>query len=280
MKKIISQEFGGERPLYASHDLSLEDVTIHAGESSLKECTNIEMLRCRFEGKYPLWRTDGFRLKDCHFTEGGRAALWYSRRMVMEDTLVEAPKMFRDSEYLRLKNVRLTQAGETFWHCKDVEAEHLETLGADYIFMHCANVRLSDFHLEGNYSFQYCRDVEIRDAVLNTKDAFWNTENVTVIDSEINGEFLGWHSRNLRLVNCRITGSQPLCYCENLVLENCEMGADADLAFEYSTVRATVRGNIVSVKNPSGGSISADSIGEIIMDENVRFPNDCVITTK
>ena len=31
MKKISNQEFGGERPLFASHDLQLENVTVHAG---------------------------------------------------------------------------------------------------------------------------------------------------------------------------------------------------------------------------------------------------------
>ena len=41
MEKIINQEFGGERPLYCRHDLYLENVKIHAGESALKETGNI-----------------------------------------------------------------------------------------------------------------------------------------------------------------------------------------------------------------------------------------------
>ena len=36
MEIIKNQEFGGERPLYARHDLYLENVIIHKGESSLK----------------------------------------------------------------------------------------------------------------------------------------------------------------------------------------------------------------------------------------------------
>mgnify|MGYP000163995248 FL=1 len=36
-----------------THDPQLEDVTIHAGESALKECSNIIAINCRFEGKYP-----------------------------------------------------------------------------------------------------------------------------------------------------------------------------------------------------------------------------------
>ena len=81
MEHISGKEYGGERPLFASHDLYLENVTIHAGESALKECTNIEAVGCRFEGKYPFWHVDGFVVKNCLFTEGARAALWYSRNV-------------------------------------------------------------------------------------------------------------------------------------------------------------------------------------------------------
>ena len=44
MEQIRNKEYGGERPLFATHDLQLEDVTIHAGESALKECSNICLL--------------------------------------------------------------------------------------------------------------------------------------------------------------------------------------------------------------------------------------------
>ena len=60
MQQIRNKEYGGERPLFATHDIQLEDVTIHAGESALKECSNIIAINCRFEGKYPFWHTNGF----------------------------------------------------------------------------------------------------------------------------------------------------------------------------------------------------------------------------
>lgn len=94
MKQIKNTHYEGERPLFASHGLYLEEVTIHAGESALKECSDIEAVNCRFEGKYPFWHNDGFVVKNCLFTEGARAALWYSKNLKMKDTLVEAPKMF------------------------------------------------------------------------------------------------------------------------------------------------------------------------------------------
>lgn len=280
MEKILNQEFAGERPLYNTKDLYLENVTIHAGESALKETKNIEAVKCRFEGKYPFWETYGFQVKDCLFTEGARAALWYSTDLVMEDTMVEAPKMFREMQRLKLKNVQIPNAQETLWHCKDIELDNVQTDKADYIFMHCENIKINNYRQNGNYSFQYCKNVEIHNSILNSKDAFWNTENVTVYDSEINGEYLAWYSKNLRLVNCKISQTQPLCYAENLILENCTFAEDSDLAFEYSTVQATINGKVTSVKNPMSGRILADGYGEIILDENVKQPNDCQILTR
>lgn len=279
MELIKNTEFGGERPLFASHDIKLENVTVHAGESALKECSNVEADRCRFEGKYPFWHVDGFVIRNSVFTPGARAALWYSRNLVMEDTLIEAPKMFREMDGVKLVNVIIPDAQETLWHCRNVELENVEVKNADYLFMHCDNIKIKDYRQDGNYSFQYCRNVEIRNAVINSKDAFWNTENVTVYDSEINGEYLGWHSRNLRLVNCRLSGTQPLCYAHGLVMENCVMAEDCDLAFEESELDATVNSVITSVKNPTTGVIRAKGYGEIIIDENIKAPADCRIET-
>ena len=275
MQVIKDAEFGGERPLFAARDLRLENVVIHPGESSLKECQNVEAINCRFEGKYPLWHLDGGRVEHCLFTEGARAAIWYTRNLTMVDTRVEAPKMFRDMEGLKLRNVQMPNAAETLWHCKDVDVEDVQVQNADYLFMHSENIRIRNYRQDGNYSFQYCRDVEIRNAVINSKDAFWNTENVTVYDSELNGEYLAWHSHNLRLVNCKISGTQPLCYAHGLILENCEMAADCDLGFEYSDVQATVKGPITSVKNPRCGSITAARFGEVILDEHIKWPGNC-----
>ena len=280
MELIKNKEFGGERPLFAAHDLRLENVTIHTGESALKECSDIEAVKCRFEGKYPFWHVDGFVVKNCLFTEGARAALWYSRNLRMTDTLVEAPKMFREMDGIYLENVQIPNAQETLWHCRNVELRNVQAEKADYLFMHGENIRIEDYRQQGNYSFQYCKNVEIRHAEIHSKDAFWGTENVTVYDSVLDGEYLGWHSHNLRLVNCRISGTQPLCYAHGLILENCTMADDCDLAFEYSTVEATIDSPVRSVKNPRSGSITAQSYGEIILDGNIKGPADCAIRLK
>lgn len=277
MEVIENKEFGGERPLFASHDLLLRGVTVHAGESALKCCRNIEAVDCRFEGKYPFWHVDGFKISNCLFTEGARAAIWYSDNLEMCDTLVEAPKMFREMHGLKLTNVKIPDAAETLWHCSDIVLRDVEVANADYLLMHSYDIDIDRYRQQGNYSFQYCKNVVIRNAVIDSKDAFWNTDNVSVYDSEITGEYLGWHSRNLRLVRCRISGTQPLCYADNLVLEDCVFDSDADLAFEDSSVDARILSPVTSIKNPRSGKIIAPSVGEIILDEHCLAPADCQI---
>ncbi len=278
MQNFKDQYFEGERPLYCCRDgLRLENVKIGPGESSLKEGADIEAVHCEFAGKYPFWECDGFTVRDCIFREGARAALWYTRNCKMYDTLVEAPKMFRRIDGAYLENVRMPMAQETFWDSRNIKLRNVYTADANYIFMHCENVDIDGYELHGNYSFQYVKNAVIRNANLQTKDAFWESENVTVYDSVINGEFLAWYAKNLRLVRCRIGGSQPLCYCENLVLEDCTFEPDADLAFEYSSVQATVKGHIPSVKNPRSGHIQAQSICQVILDGNIKAPGNCII---
>jgi len=277
MERIIDKDFSGERPLYRTRDLYLENVRIHAGESALKETENITCVKCFFEGKYPLWECNHFVIKDSILGVGARSGLWYSRDCEITDTQIDAPKTFRRMDGIKLRNVWIPAGSETFWDCSNIDVKDCVIERADYIFMHCENIRIENLKLGGNYGFQYARNVEIHNSILNTKDSFWESENVTVYDSVINGEYLGWYSKNLRLVRCHITETQPLCYCENLILEDCTFGDDADLAFEYSTVQATVKGHMLSIKNPTSGSITVDSVGEIILDQNIKAPGNCRI---
>lgn len=279
MERIIGKEYGGERPLYRGRDLYLEDVIIHAGESSLKETANITAVKCRFEGKYPLWECDGFVIRDSILTVGARSGLWYSRNGELYNTIIDAPKTFRGMDGIKMRDCWIPGGTETLWDCSNIDIKDCVIERADYIFMHCENVRLENVKLQGNYGFQYAKNVFVKDCVFNSKDSFWEAENVEVYDSVINGEYLAWYSKNVKLVRCHITETQPLCYCDNLVLEDCTFGSDCDLAFEYSTVEATVKGHLDSIKNPSSGHIHVESVREIIIDGNIKAPADCVITT-
>lgn len=278
MEVIKDREFGGERPLYKARDLRLEGVTIHVGESSIKEAENIEAEGCTFEGKYVFWETDHFRVRNCHFTESARSSLWYSRDVLMTSCKVDAPKMFRRMDGIKVRDTDFPNGEQYLWDCRDVDMDNVYIGNCDYAFMHSEDIRLDHYRQDGNYSFQYARNVEIHNAVINSKDAFWESENVTVYDSEINGEYLAWYGRNIRLVRCHLTGEQLLCYVDGLVLEDCTFGEDANLLFEYSTVNGNVKGDVTSIKNPTSGHLIVEGrCGEMIIDGNRKAPADAIV---
>lgn len=281
MTIIKDKEYGGERPLYASHDLRIENVTIHVGESSIKECGNIEAEDCRFEGKYVFWETYGFNVNNCYFAESARSSLWYSKDCRMTNCKVDAPKMFRRMDGIYLENCLFPNGEQMLWDCNNVEIKNCEIQNCDYLGMHTDNVRIDNYKQDGNYAFQYSKNVEIHNAILNSKDALWEAENVTIYDSELNGEYLAWYGKNIKLVRCHLTGEQLLCYVDNLILEDCTFGEDANLLFEYSTVNGNIKGNVTSIKNPTSGHITIEGqVGEIIFDENQKEPKNAQITVQ
>jgi hypothetical protein len=143
--------------------------------------------------------------------------------------------------------------------------------------MNTENVTAENFSLDGNYAFDGAKNVTVRRAKLISKDAFWNAENIEVYDSVIIGEYLGWNSKNVRFVNCTIESNQGLCYMDKVELVNCTL-VNTDLAFELSDVNAEIISDVVSVKNPKSGKITAKSIGEIILDKEMIDPDKTEIT--
>ena len=275
---IKDQTFGGERPLFAIRDTRLENVTIDEGESGIKCCQDIEVDHCRFIGKYPLWHVDRSLVTDCFFEVGSRSAIWYSNEMTMRDSVIDAPKFFREMRGLVVENVQLNDADETFWKVKDLKLRNVSLHEGTYPFMFCENIDIDGLKSDSKYVFQYVKNAVIRNAHIVTKDAFWETENVTIYDSFLDGEYLGWHSKNLRLVRCHIGGEQPLCYSDGITLEDCTFDAACDRAFEDSTnINATIRGTITEIKNPVSGRIVAEKIGKVTLDEHLKQPACCEI---
>ena len=169
MNIIKNQHFEGERPLFESHKLRLEQVTIGDGESALKECSDIEAEDCRFWGKYPFWHVRGLKIKHCQFDAGARSALWYTDHLDMRDTRIDAPKMFRECHDLFLENVVINDADETFWRCNNIKAWNLELHDGTYPFMFCENIRIHGLKSDSKYVFQYCKNVEVHNARIVTK---------------------------------------------------------------------------------------------------------------
>ncbi|MCH5148143.1 MAG: DUF3737 family protein [Clostridiales bacterium] len=270
MEKIKGQQLSGERSLFASKELYIEDCLFIDGESPLKESSDIELNKSTFNWKYPLWYCRNIKVENCKLTETGRAGIWYTHNISMKNCNIEAPKTFRRSSGIALENITMPNASETLWNCKDVTIKNVTAKG-DYLAMNCENMQIDNLELLGNYAFDGAKNIEIRNSKLMTKDAFWNAENITVYNSHITGEYMGWNSKNLTFIDCTLESLQGLCYIENLVLKNCKL-INTTLAFEYSTVDAEIIGGVDSVLNPSGGTITADFIGELIIEKDKVDP--------
>lgn len=270
MKDIKQEILTGERALFQGQQLRIFDTIFADGESPLKESRNIELFGSMFKWKYPLWYAKDITVKNCTWFEMARAGVWYTDRILVEDSAIEAPKNFRRCHDVTLRNVSFANAAETLWSCDGVTLEHVTARG-DYFAMNSRNIVIRDLTLYGNYSFDGAGNVEIHNSRLLSKDAFWNSENVTVYDSFISGEYLGWNAKNLTLVNCTVESLQGMCYIDNLVMKNCHL-LNTTLAFEYSTVDAEIVGKVDSVLNPSGGVIRADEIGELTIEKNKVDP--------
>ena len=266
MKRIEQQNFQGERALFNEENLLIIDTIFENGESPLKESSRIELDKSIFKWKYPLWYCSDIKVSNSSWFEMARAGVWYTNNISLENCVIEAPKNFRRCRGVEMDNVSMPNAAETLWNCSEISLTDVNAKG-DYFAMNSKNITVNGLSLVGGYSFDGVKNAEIHDARMITKDAFWNSENVTVYDSFISSEYLGWNSRNLTLVNCTIESLQGFCYIENLVMKNCTL-LNTDLAFEYSTVDVDINGKIDSVKNPAGGIIRAESIGELIMEDD------------
>ncbi len=265
-----NQTYDQERALYGIKDALVKNCRFDGpadGESALKESRNICVDSCYMNLRYPFWHMDNSKISATSLTENCRAALWYDTNLQIEACRLGGIKALRECQNIIIKNTTVNST-EFAWKCQKLTIENMIIEQSEYPFFEVSDSKISRLQMKGKYSFQYNENLEISNSFLDTKDAFWHTKNVTVRDSVIKGEYLAWYSENLTLINCKIIGTQPFCYCKNLKLINCSM-ENCDLAFERSTVQAEIQGSIDSVKNPLGGKILADSIGQLILEEDI-----------
>lgn len=266
---IAKSQFDEERALYHLQDADVVECVFAGpadGESALKESRDVHLKDCRFSLRYPLWHVKKFTMENSSMDELTRAAIWYASDGVIRSSSLGGIKAVRECEDICLENCRIVSQ-EFGWKSKGITMTDSE-IESEYLLFDSRDVRLERVKMKGKYSFQYMKNLEITDCVLDTKDAFWHSENVTVRNSVVKGEYLAWFSDGLTLIDCKIIGTQPLCYCKNLRLINCTM-EDTDLSFEYSEVEADVKGHVLSIKNPKSGTITVDSVGEIIKEAPV-----------
>lgn len=280
MKIIENQNFPEERALYGVNDVWLRNCTFDGkedGESALKEASNIKLEFCYMNLRYPLWHDKKAELVGVTMTDKCRAALWYSENLTIEKSNLLGIKALRECKHINISDTKIISP-EFGWKSHDVMLCNSK-IESEYVFLLASDLRLKQIEFKGKYSFQYVENAIIENSILDTKDAFWHSKNITVKNSVIQGEYLAWYSENLTLIHCKIIGTQPLCYCKNLKLIDCEM-VNTDFSFEYSDVHATVRGKILSVKNPRSGEIVCAGIDELIYTKDSKYECKCEIVEK
>ena len=267
MKLIENQIFDEERALYGSSDIMIKSCKFEGpadGESALKESKDVVVEACYWDLRYPFWHDDNLVIRSTELTEKCRAALWYSKEIVIEDSKLHGIKALRECADVVIRGCDIISS-EFGWFVNNIVMENTSVAG-EYFMMRSNRLVFRNMQLNGKYSFQYITDSVFENCVFNTKDAFWHAKNVVVRNCEVRGEYLAWYAENITFENCKISGTQPLCYCKNLKLINCAM-LDADLCFEKSEVEATLTTPVISIKNPAAGCISVPAVGEIIMDD-------------
>ena len=281
MKTIMNQTFDEERALYGSKDVEVTDCRFDGpadGESAFKECSDISVKDCYFNLRYPFWHDKGLKISGSEMTEACRAALWYTEDAEIADTKMHGIKALRECANVRIKGCDIISP-EFGWSVRGINMEDTSAEG-EYFMLRSDHLTFDNVKLKGKYSFQYITDSVFTNCDFDTKDAFWHARNVIVRDSVVKGEYLAWYCENVTFENCTLIGTQPLCYCKGLRLINCRM-VDCDLAFEKSDVEAEITSDVLSIKNPRSGRITAESVGEIIMDDpeaegKVSVKNGCV----
>ncbi len=260
--------FDQERALYGSVGVEVKKCTFDGpadGESAFKESREISVYDSYFNLRYPFWHNESLKIENSEMSDKCRAAIWYSELVNVKNTKFHGIKALRECADIMIEGCDIISP-EFGWSVEGIIMKDT-TAESEYFMLRSRGLRFDNVTMKGKYSFQYIEDAEFDNCNFDTKDAFWHAKNVVVKNSTINGEYLGWYSDNVTFENCTIIGTQPLCYCRGLKLIDCKM-VGADLSFEKSEVDAKIIGSIDGIKNPISGTITADKILDIIMDNN------------
>ena len=196
MRTIISnQQFDEERALYGLRAGDVINCLFAGpadGESVLKEARDVNLTRCDFSLRYPLWHVEGFSMEQCNMDEKTRAAIWYATGGQISHCNLGGIKAVRECKDIHISDSDIVSQ-EFGWKSENISLKDC-SITAEYVFLDSKDVTLENVQMKGKYSFQYMENLTIRDSYLDTKDAFWHSKNVTVVNSTVKGEYLAWFS--------------------------------------------------------------------------------------
>ena len=75
------------------------------------------------------------------------------RVIELKDTVIDAPKMFREMHDIEVENVEMNDADEVFWRCQNLNIKNLKLHGGTYPFMFSSNIRIDGLESDSKYVF-------------------------------------------------------------------------------------------------------------------------------
>lgn len=264
-KKIEGMTFDADRPMPITAGVNLYDCVFSGGEAVLKDVRDISMVNCSFSLCSPLHGAQNFRIDDSRLDETAVCAMHGSENGKIIDSDIKGPQALQECKNIVIHDCSILSS-EFGRNCDGLSLEECN-IHADSVLGHGRNIRLDNTEIRGDAALCNAESVQIYNSFLHSANALQNCRNVTIVDSMLKGDLLGWNCENITLIGCRIQGLQPLCHCRGLKLVDCVMDG-SELAFEYSDVKANIVGHLNSVKNPLSGKIVADSIGQVVMDDD------------
>lgn len=265
MRTIRDQSFEGHEALKGLTKRKLETVSFGGREKSdyaLKRGKKLILTHCSFNTPFSLWEAKEVKLDHVTFSSNARSAIWHAKKVKVRDSKFLSVKAIRESNGVYVKDGYF-EGEELAWKCSQIELVHC--IVQSHFLLFCSRkIKMSRCNCNGSDALQYIENGDIRGCVILSDDALLHCKNVTIYDSDLVGDQIGWYSQDLRLVRCRISGKAAFSFSHHLTLEDCVMEG-CEEAFQYCEIdKATIRGNLKSVKNIDSGYLEADHIEEVI----------------
>ena len=109
--EIIKQKYlSGERALFKSNNLKIEDSIFADGESPLKESKDIEINETIFKWKYPLWYCNDVKVTNSTLLETARSGIWYTKNISIIDSVIEGTKNISSSTKYLFRKCRFANS--------------------------------------------------------------------------------------------------------------------------------------------------------------------------
>lgn len=274
MEEIKNLTFKGNRILSNIYDKNYVKCVFYDGLYQFKNSKSITIDNCTFFSKYTFWTTSDINIFNSLFERDTRAVFWYTTNLEIKKTTFLGAKVINYSSNIKIQD-SIIHSDYDFWNSSDISIFSSELVG-DYLLYYSANIDISNCKIESKQALQMCKNIKMSKTAIKSSDILWHAQDGFFEDVYFSGKNIGWNSKNLTFNNCFFEGETPFCYASNIIFNNCKF-INSNGAFEDSTIRGTVSGDIKSIFKPKelDLTIKTNVIPKVIFNENYKN-NICI----